>query len=81
MENFGLDTQIMGMDALSYIANLIAKNEKNEIELERAKQSISGFKQFNNHIRLRLDTAKHILKEKQLEMEMMEKERSQQAGG
>ena len=80
MENFGLDTPIMGMDAMSYMASLIEKNEKESIALERSKQSIGVLKQYHNHARIRLDAAKHILKAKQLELEMLEKEKSQQAG-
>lgn len=73
MENYGLDTPIMGQSFMSYIASLIEQNEKQEIEIERAKQSVSMLKQFNNHARLRLDASKHSLKLKEFELEQREK--------
>lgn len=77
MKNFGLDTQIMGLDPMSYIAGLIEKNEKNEIDLERMKQSVAGLKQFNNHARLRLDAAKYELKAKEFELEQMKQNKAE----
>lgn len=77
MKNFGLDTQIMGLDPMSYIAGLIEKNEKNEIDLERMKQSVAGLKQFNNHARLRLDAAKYELKAKEFELEQLKQNKAE----
>lgn len=73
MEKFELKTQIAGQDAMSYMASLIEKNEKNEIEIERGKLSVSVLKQMNNRSRLLLDAAKFELKTKEFELEQMKK--------
>lgn len=71
MEKFELKTQIAGQDAMSYMASLIEKNEKNEIEIERGKLSVLILKQMNNRSRLLLDAAKFELKTKEFELEQM----------
>lgn len=71
MEKFELKTQIAGQDAMSYMASLIEKNEKNEIEIERGKLCVSVLKQMNNRSRLLLDAAKFELKTKEFELEQM----------
>jgi hypothetical protein len=68
MKNFELETKIQGRDAMSYMASLIEKNEKNEIEIERGKLSVAVLKQMNNRSRLLLDAAKYELKARELAM-------------
>ena len=65
MARFGLGTKIAGIDQQEYMASLLEKNEKQEIEIERGKLSVSVLKQMNNRSRLLLDAAKFELKEKE----------------
>ena len=76
MKQFELETTIAGQNMMSYMANLIEKNEKNEIEIERGKLSVSVLKQMNNRSRLLLDAAKFELKTKEFEMEKMKQSNS-----
>ena len=76
MKQFELETTIAGQNMMSYMANLIEKNEKNEIEVERGKLSVSVLKQMNNRSRLLLDAAKFELKTKEFEMEKMKQSNS-----
>lgn len=69
MSNFELTTQIEGMNAMDYMASLIEKNEKKEIEIERGKLSVSVLKQMNNRSRLLLDAAKYELKAKEFALQ------------
>lgn len=66
-EQFGLNTPIKGMDAITYMASLIESNEKMELEIERGKLSVSILKQMNNRSRLLIDAAKYELKRKEAE--------------
>lgn len=61
-----LDTPIQGMDVSSYIAQLLEKNDNQEIEIERGKLSVAMLKQMNNHSRLVLDGYKYKLKASEL---------------
>jgi len=61
-----LDTLIQGMDVSSYIAQLLEKNDNQEIEIERGKLSVAMLKQMNNHSRLVLDAYKYKLKASEL---------------
>ena len=54
------------------LADLLERNERNEIEIERAKISIGIYKQMNNLARLKLDAAKLELKEKMFEKEIVD---------
>lgn len=65
MSKFDLDVTIKGVDAMKYMAGLIEKNEKQEIEIERGKLSVAVLKQMNNRSRLMLDAAKYELKAKE----------------
>lgn len=56
--NYGLDTKIMGKDAMEYMADLLEANEKKEIEIERGKLAIAFLKQMNNRSRLLIDATK-----------------------
>lgn len=61
-----LDTPIQGMDVSSYIAQLLERNDNQEIEIERGKLSVAMLKQMNNHSRLVLDAYKYKLKVSEL---------------
>ena len=62
MDKFELEQTISGKNAMAYMAELLEKNEKQEIEIERGKLSVSILKQMNNRSRLLLDAAKFELK-------------------
>jgi len=62
MKNFGLDINIGGKSVPEYIASLVDRNERNEIDIERGKLSIAAMKQLNNYCRLLLDVKKYELK-------------------
>lgn len=68
-ERFGLDTQIEGKDVVEYLADLIEKNDEQQVEVERCKLTVSIVKQMNNRIRLELDAAKFALKEQKAQWE------------
>lgn len=67
MEDFGLKTKIDGVDQQVYMAKLLEKNERQEIDIERGKLAIGILKQMNNRSRLLLDAAKFDLKCKEFE--------------
>lgn len=67
MDKFGLEQTVSGKNAMAYMAELLEKNEKLEIEIERGKLSISILKQMNNRSRLLLDAAKFELKKGETE--------------
>ena len=67
MDNFELNTKIQGANAMEYMASLIEKNEKQQIEIERGKLSVAVLKQMNNRSRLLLDAAKYELKKMEVE--------------
>ena len=69
MKNFDLETKIQGKPIIEYMANLIEKNEKQEIEIERGKLSVSILKQMNNRSRLLLDAAKYELKRQEFDLQ------------
>lgn len=69
MQNFELQTKIQGVNTMEYMASLIEKNEKQEIDIERGKLSVAVLKQMNNRSRLLLDAAKYELKLKEFELE------------
>jgi hypothetical protein len=62
MNNFELQTKIAGKDAMQYMADLLEKNDKQQIEIERGKLNVAILKQMNNRSRLLLDAAKYELK-------------------
>lgn len=67
MENFGLDTKIMGKPMNKFLADVLKKNEDLAIEIERGKLTVSIVKQMNNYSRLGLDAAKYELKKKEFD--------------
>lgn len=77
MKQFELEATIAGQNMMSYMANLIEKNEKNEIAVERGKLSVAILKQMNNRSRLLLDAAKFELKTKEFELEKMKQAKAE----
>ena len=77
MKNFELETKIAGQNPMEYMASLIEKNEKQEIEIERGKLSVTVLKQMNNRSRLLLDAAKYELKANEFELEQMKQSKSE----
>ena len=69
--DFGLNQTVNGKPMQESLADLLERNERNEIEIERAKISIGIYKQMNNLARLKLDAAKLELKEKMFEKEIV----------
>lgn len=65
MENYGLDTQIMGKDIPTFIADLLEKNESQQIEIERGKLANNMLKQLNNHAKLRLGATQLQLRQQE----------------
>ncbi|WP_277264899.1 hypothetical protein [Prevotella corporis] len=53
-----LEQKVEGKDMMQFMADLLEKNEKQEIEIERGKLSVSILKQMNNYSRLKLDAEK-----------------------
>ena len=69
MDRFDLETKVAGVDLQHYMASILEKNEKQEIEIERGKLSVAVLKQMNNRSRLLLDAAKFKLKEQEMKKE------------
>lgn len=67
-KNYGLDQKVNGKSIQESMADLLERNERNEIELERAKVSIAVYRQMNNLSRLKLEAAKFELAAKQFEL-------------
>lgn len=67
-QSFDMNVSICGKTPQEYMASLIEKNEKQEIEIERGKLTIGILKQMNNRSRLLLDAAKYELKTKEFEL-------------
>jgi len=76
-KQFEFDSKIMGKSPMEYMSSLLERNEKQEIEIERGKLSVSVLKQMNNRSRLLLDSAKFELKAKEFELEQMKQNRSE----
>ena len=64
----GLNTKVLGKDLPQYMADLLKRNEKQQIEIDRGKLSVAILKQMNNHTRLVLDTKKFELKRMEFEL-------------
>lgn len=64
---FELDTTIGGTNTMEYMANLLERNDKQAIEIERGKLNVAILKQMNNRSRLLLDAAKYELKKQEVE--------------
>ena len=68
-QQFELDTKILGKNAMAYMADLLRKNEKQELEIERGKLAIGVLKQMNNRSRTILDAHKYALKKAEADKE------------
>ena len=68
MENYGFKQKVTGLSLEQFMAGMLEKNEKMEIEIERGNLSVAILKQMNNLSRLKLDAAKFELKKMQFEM-------------
>jgi hypothetical protein len=62
MERFELDVKIAGKSPMEYMTDLLERNERQQIELERGKLAVSILKQMNIRSGLLLDAAKYELK-------------------
>ena len=62
-KRFEFDSTVAGTDMSTFMAKLLEKNEKQEVEIERGKLSVSILKQMHNRNRLLIDAAKFELKE------------------
>ncbi len=71
-KEFDLDVTVNGMGQQEYMAELLARNERKELELDRAKMSVAILKQMNNRSRIMLDAAKFRLKEQVVKTEEKE---------
>ena len=67
MENYGFKQKVTGLSLEQFMAGMLEKNEKMEMEIDRGKLSVSILKQMNNLSRLKLDAAKFELKKMQFE--------------
>jgi hypothetical protein len=64
-ESIGLTTKIEGLSLPDYMAQLIAKNDDQSVEIERGKLNVSVLKQLNNFSRTSLDAMKYELKKRE----------------
>ena len=60
---FELNTIIAGKPTMEYMADLLERNEEQEIDIERGKLAVGILKQMNNRSKLLLDAQKFELKE------------------
>ncbi len=67
MENYGFKQKVTGLSLEQFMAGMLEKNEKMEMEIERGNLSVAILKQMNNLSRLKLDAAKFELKKMQFE--------------
>ena len=67
MENYGFKQKVTGLSLEQFMAGMLEKNEKMEMEIDRGKLSVSILKQMNNLSRLKLDAAKFELRKMQFE--------------
>lgn len=58
MDKFELDQKVNGESIAKFMANLLEKNESQELEIERGKLAVDVLKQMNNRSRLLLDAEK-----------------------
>lgn len=50
--------KINGKSMLSYMANLLERNDSNKIEIERCREANKTLRQMNNQMRLQLESDK-----------------------
>lgn len=73
-QRFEFNAKVMGQEPMDYMASLLEKNEKQDIEIERGKLSVSILKQMHNRNRLLIDAAKFELKEMESKLKKEEAE-------
>ena len=73
-QRFEFNAKVMGQEPMDYMASLLEKNEKQEIEIERGKLSVSILKQMHNRNRLLVDAAKFEFKEMESKLKIKEAE-------
>lgn len=61
-KDYALDVQVDGMSSVKYMAHLLERNEKAEIDLERVRESNKTLKQMNNHSRNIIDAVRMELR-------------------
>jgi len=61
-KQFEFDSKIMGKSPMEYMSSLLERNEKQAIDIERGKLSVSILKQMHNRNRLLIEAAKYELK-------------------
>lgn len=76
-ERFEFNSVVNGMGTMDYMSSLLEKNEKQEIEIERGKLSVSILKQMHNRNRLLVDAAKFELKEMEFRLKNKDSEINQ----
>lgn len=62
-ERFEFNAEVLGKAPMDYMAELLEKNEKQEIEIERGKLSVNILKQMHNRNRLLITAAQFELNE------------------
>lgn len=67
-KDYALDVKIKGFELQDYLADLLEKNDSQEIEIERCKNAIAIAKQLNNNSRIMLDAHKFELKKMEVEI-------------
>lgn len=67
MNQFKTDIKVEGKDFQEFMADLLERNDKKQVEIEVTKQNVAIIKQMNNHSRILLDAAKYELKKLQAE--------------
>ena len=63
MKRFEFNYKVAGKEPMDYMAELLEKNENQELQIERGKMAVAILKQVNNRHRLLIDAAKFELKE------------------
>ena len=66
-KQFEFDIKINGLDPMKFMAALLEKNERQELDINRGKLDVALLKQMNNRSRLLLDASKYELKRMQFE--------------
>lgn len=77
MERFEFNYKVAGKEPMDYMAELLEKNEKRELEIERGKMAVGILKQINNRHRLLLDAAKFELKKLEAKTKLKEMQQAE----
>jgi hypothetical protein len=65
MDKFQLNVLVEGKPVMQYMADLLVRNDKQQIEIERCRLSVRILKQMNVRSRLFIDAYKYELKVKE----------------